>query len=237
MITAIVSNRGGRSNNEDAVGRLRIGSMLCYVLADGLGGHENGEIASKLAVDTILECFKVQPGMTKELVYAYLEAAHHAVIEKRRTDFHGMHMGTTIAVLITDGERAIWGHCGDSRIYRLKKHLIQEVSDDHSVAFSVFAAGEIQYSQIRYSPDQNKLLRSLGGESFRPDISEVIKLPSKTSFLLCSDGFWEYVTEDFMENTRKKADTPKLWLKEMLNERRRNAPPDADNYSAIAVYI
>lgn len=237
MIGAVISNKGGREHNEDAVGRLRVGAKQCFVLADGIGGHGCGEVASKIAVDTVLECFKAQPGMTQELVYAYLEAAQNAIAEERKTDVHRSHMGTTITVLITDGVYAIWAHCGDSRIYRLKRHLIQEISDDHSVAFSSFAAGEIKYSQIRYSPDQNKLLRSLGGDNFKPDVSRLLKLPAKSSFLLCSDGLWEYVTEDFMEKARKKSAVPRTWLEMMMKERRRNAPRDADNYSAIAVYI
>lgn len=238
MRFAVTTNKGGRENNEDSVGRLKINEKYCFVLADGMGGHEHGEIASELAVDTVLECFKSHPGISAELMYSYLEAAQNTIIEKRNSDPNYCNMGTTITALITDGRKAIWAHCGDSRIYRLQKHLIQEVTEDHSVAFMSFLAKEIRYSQIRFSPDQNKLLHSLSsGQTFKPQISDIVALPPKSSFLLCSDGFWEYVDEDFMEKTRKKSHTPREWLSVMLNERKRNAPPNADNYSAITIFI
>lgn len=238
MRIATVSSAGGRENNEDCIGKATSNGKFCFALADGMGGHEGGELAADLAVKTVLRCFKAQPGISPELMYAYLEAAQNVIIETRRESMQNKNMGTTIAVLVTDGEHAIWAHCGDSRIYRLHKKLIQEVTDDHSVAFASFMAGEIRYSEIRYSPDQNKLLRSLSdGEKFKPDISNIVALPPKSSFLLCSDGFWEYVDEDFLEKSRKKSGSPREWLVKMIKERNRNAPPDSDNYSAIAVYI
>lgn len=237
MNGAMISKKGGRESNEDYIGRIAVKGMHCYVLADGIGGQSGGETASEIAVNTILECFKAQPGMSKDLVYAYLEAAQNAIAEARRAAAGKRQMGTTVVMLITDGEYAVWAHCGDSRIYRLKKSRIYEVSEDHSVAFSSFLSGEIKYSEIRYSPDQNKLLRALGGESFRPDITDPVKLPKNSSFLLCSDGFWEYVNEDFMEKSRKKSQSPRQWLEAMLREYKRNAPSDADNYSAMIVFI
>ncbi len=234
----IVSEKGGRSNNEDAVRGRRKNETYCFVLADGIGGQDCGEVASELAVNTILDCFKLQPDISSDTLYAYLEAAQHAIAEERAEDPSKRKMGTTAAVLVTDGKTAVWAHCGDSRLYRFRKNKIQEVTDDHSVAFASYLAGEIKYSDIRRSPDQNKLLRSLGSDSkFRPDVSEPLKLPSKSVFLLCSDGLWEYVDEDFMEHSLKKSSSPHDWIMRMLAERKKNAPPDADNYSAIAVFI
>ncbi|MBQ3426402.1 MAG: serine/threonine-protein phosphatase [Clostridia bacterium] len=238
MRKAILSDKGGREVNEDAVGRLRNSDIYCFALADGLGGHGGGDIASQLAVSTVLQCFKTQADIAEDMMEAYFEAAQHAVNEKSEEEPKLQGMRTTLVTLLTDGERAIWMHCGDSRLYRLKKHLIQEITDDHSVAFASFLAGDIDYDEIRNSPDQNKLIRTIGGNSkSRPDISEAVKVGRNTSFLLCSDGFWEYVDEDHIESTRKKASSPRDWLIAMEREIKRNAPPDADNYSAIAVYI
>lgn len=238
MKIAVVSNKGGRQINEDAVGRLKRDGIYCFVLADGLGGHGGGENASAIASKTVLQCFDAQAEISADIMYAYLEAAQNAIHEKRQESTALSKMSTTINVLLTDGKKALWAHCGDSRLYRFKGHLIEEVTDDHSVAFASFMAGDIEYDEIRKSPDQNRLLRTLGDTAkFKPDISEVRKVNKKTSFLLCSDGFWEYVDEDFMEISRKSAQSPKEWLSVMLEERRRNAPDDCDNYSAIAVFI
>ena len=238
MHIARISGKGGREKNEDAIGRLRKNGMYCFVLADGLGGQGSGEVASALAVKTVLECFDAHAEVSEEIIYAYIEAAQNAIIEARLENPRYADMGTTITVLLTDEKNAVWAHCGDSRIYRFRKNKIQEITDDHSVAFASFLAKEISYNEIRTSPDQNRLLRSLSdGSKFRPDISELIKVDKKTAFLMCSDGFWEYVDEDYMEYTIKKARSPKEWLEDMLDERARLAPPDADNFSAIVVFI
>ncbi len=238
MRIAVVSDKGGRNINEDSVGRLKRDGIYCFVLADGLGGHGGGETASSVAVKTVLQCFDSQAEVSEDILYAYLEAAQNAIHEKRQENTALSKMSTTIIVLVTDGKKAVWAHCGDSRLYRFKGNLIQEVTDDHSVAFVSFVAGDIEYDDIRRSPDQNRLLRTLGDKSkFEPDIAKVQKINKKTSFLMCSDGFWEYVDEDYMEEARKQSSSPKEWLAGMLEERRKNAPVDCDNYSAIAVFI
>lgn len=238
MRLAAISKTGGRANNEDAIGRLRKNGLYCFVLADGLGGQGGGETASRLAVKTVIECFKSHSEISSDVIYAYLEAAQNAIIEERRQNPQCANMGTTITVLVTDGYEAIWAHCGDSRIYRIEKRRIQEVTDDHSVAFASFCAGEISYDDIRKSPDQNKLLRTLSdGSKFRPDISGIVQVSRNTKFLMCSDGMWEYVDEDFMEKSLKKSSSPKEWLDRMVVEREMNAPENSDNFSAIAVFI
>lgn len=238
MKEAKLTNRGGREKNEDAIGSFAQNGIYCAVLADGLGGHGGGEVASKMAVDIVLECFKAQSEVSEEIMYAYLEAAQNAIIEEREISPEWRTMATTAAVLVTDGKKAVVAHCGDSRIYRFKKDKIQEITDDHSVAFASFKAGDINFDQIRTSPDQNKLTRTLSnGEKFKPEISTIKKLPNNTVFLMCSDGLWEYVDEDFMEYSLKNCTGPKDWLRLLLDQRQKNAPYDADNYSAIAIFI
>ena len=238
MRFAAVSEKGGRDKNEDAFNVIKRNGIYCFVLADGLGGHGSGEVASRIAVDTVLKCFAAQTEISADMLYSYIEAAQNAILEARNASPENADMATTITVLISDGEKAIWAHCGDSRIYRFRKHLIQEVTDDHSVAFVSFMAGEISYDEIRVSPDQNKLLRTLSdGNKFRPDITGPVEVDKHTKFLLCSDGLWEYVHEDYMEKTMKKSATPKKWLDKLIEERNSKAPYNSDNYSAIAVFV
>ena len=238
MRFAAVSEKGGRGKNEDALNVMKRGGIYCFVLADGLGGQGSGEVASRLAVKTVLECFAVQPEISAQTVHAYLQAAQNAICEERSASPQNANMATTITVLVSDGNEAVWAHCGDSRIYRFRKHLIQEITDDHSVAFASFMAGDISYDDIRVSPDQNKLLRTLSdGNKFRPDITGPVKVDKNTRFLMCSDGLWEYVHEDYMEKTMKKSRSPNQWLDGLLKIRDASAPADADNYSAIAIFV
>ncbi len=238
MRYASVSDIGGRSRNEDAIRCVRKNNICCFVIADGLGGHGSGDAAAALAAKTITDCFRAQAEISKDVVYAYLEAAQNAIAEKRASAPQYSRMGTTVALLLTDGRKALWAHCGDSRVYRIQKHLIQEITDDHSVAFAEFMSGEISYDDIRTSPDQNKLLRTLSdGSKFRPEISEPIRVDEDTKFMLCTDGFWEYVDEDFMEKTLKRCTSPRRWLDKMVERREKRAPSDSDNYSAIVIFM
>ena len=234
MKTAMMSRRGGREVNEDSIGKFWNEDLACFALADGLGGHSGGEVASKAAVDAVLREFSSRPELSERAVGDYLSAAQKAVLEAKGEG----DMATTIVTLVTDGIKAVWGHCGDSRLYRLENGLIQEVTEDHTVSFLSFMADKILYKEIRRDPGRNKLVCALGSEkAFNPIICGPRSLPLHSAFLLCTDGFWEYVTEPEMERTIKKADSPKRWLELMLNIYKRSAPQNADNYSAIAIFI
>lgn len=239
MAAAGVSKRGGRLKNEDYIGQAHQGNISCYVVADGLGGHGSGEIASQTAVKAVLDCFVRRPEISQQMLKSYLDYAQNAIVQRKEKDESCKNMGTTIVVLITDGKKAVWGHLGDSRLYRLRKKLLYEITDDHSVAFVSYQIGEIPYySDIRNSPDQNKLLKILGEkEKYAPQISQVMSIDKHTKFLLCTDGFWKYVTEEDVEYTARKSKTEKEWLDKMTAIVERNLTPTSDNYSAITVYF
>ncbi len=237
MRIASITGKGGRPKNEDSIGKLNRDGLCCMVVADGLGGHGGGDIASSIAVDTVLQSFNAAPDVSSEAVRAYVEAAQAAILDMKETSAAMSKIATTIAVVVANDKNAVMAYCGDSRIYRIRGKLIQEVTDDHSVSFAAFCAGEIRYTEIRHHPDRSKLLHSLGTEAgFHVDVSDVIKIGKNDKFLLCSDGFWEYVTEDFMEETLKYARGPRDWLVKLVDERRRSAPDGSDNYSAIAFF-
>jgi len=232
--TAMMSRRGGRENNEDSIGKFWTGDTACFAVADGLGGNSGGEKASKAAVDAVLRDFNSRTELSEEAVRDHLSAAQRDVIEAKGDG----DMAAAIVALVTDGRNAVWGHCGNCRLYRLENGMIQEVTEDHTVSFLSFMADKIMYKDIRHDPGRNKLVCALGNDkTFNPIICGPRELPLHSAFLLCTDGFWEYVTEPDMERTIKKADSPKKWLELMLNIYKRNAPQNADNYSAIAVFI
>lgn len=239
MAAAGVSKRGGRAKNEDYIGQAHQDGISCYVVADGLGGHGSGEIASQMAVKAVLDCFVKSPAVSEQMLKHYFDYAQEVIVQKKEQDKNCKNMATTIVVLVTDGKRAVWGHLGDSRLYRLHKKLLYEITDDHSVAFVSYQIGEIPYySDIRNSPDQNKLLKILGErEKYDPQISNVISIDKHTKFLLCTDGFWKYVTEEDVEYTAKKSRTEKEWLDKMNAIVEKNLTPTSDNYSAITVYF
>ncbi len=237
MIVTWVSKKGGRASNEDAVGKARKKGIVCVVVADGLGGHNGGKIASAMAVDEIISAFCQDPVFSREHIEKYILNANEKIVERAKTDPNLLYMSSTVAVLLIKGRNAIWANVGDSRIYRLSEGRIAEVSEDHSVAFLDFVNGDIEYPDIRKSGNQNKLTSALGVAMDGMNISEKIHINASASFVLCTDGWWKYVTEEDMETAFVQSSDTKEWLERMLQIRESKAPEDSDNYTAAVVTV
>lgn len=238
MKAASITNRGGRENNEDHICHAQSGDKWCYVLCDGLGGHEGGEVASKLVAETICKNFEDRPELSEAAAKRYIETATNELIFERTVSVGLSQMSTTVAMLLTDGKKAVWAHIGDSRLYFLEKGDVSIITDDHSMAFMEFQSGMISYDEIRNSPNQNRLTRCIGGiNNSGADVSQITEVEEGDAFLLCSDGFWEYVREKDIEKSLAKSATPKEWLEKMLDTLHKNEIENNDNYSAIAVMI
>ena len=237
MIVTWICKEGGREVNEDAVGKIRKKGIVCVAVADGLGGHSGGTLASKLAIDTVLSEFAKEPVFSKEYIEKYIMAANEAIVSHAMNDPELLYMSSTIAVLLIKGRRAIWANVGDSRMYRLSEGVVAEVSEDHSLAFLDFVNGTSEYDDIRRSPNQNKLTSALGIALDGVNVSDKIHINASTSFVLCTDGWWEYVTEEDMENTFKSSCDTQKWLEKMIAIREEKAPANSDNYTAAIVVI
>lgn len=229
---AYYSSPGGRSNNEDSVSVKDLGGKLAAVVADGLGGHASGEIASMLAVEAVNSGLEGLP-FSEDSAEKAVEAANLAVINDSRSDS----MKTTIALAWLGARTALFATVGDTRIYHFRNDEIIFRSVDHSVSQISVMSGEITPDQIRGHKDRNKLVRVLGN---RPGVRANIlsaNLREGDALLLCSDGFWENIVESEMTEALKHAATARKWLSDMLRIVRKNAPADCDNNSAIAVFI
>lgn len=229
-------HKGGRTVNDDYYGDANKNGIQCFVAADGLG--TNGGAASSLAVQTIINEFKQQPELSSAALKHYVTQAQSAILEAKAYTPEYDNIGTTIAVLLTNGKQAVYASCGDTRIYTFRHTSISEVTEDHSEAFEKFVTNHITYSEIRTDPDRHKLLRALGDRiSWEPDISEVININSSFSFLICTDGFWNLVTEEEMEKSRRFAFSSSTWLKRMLTKAHSRITENSDNLTAVTICI
>lgn len=238
--TATISQQGGRNYNEDYCGTIVLDNQLtCWVVADGLGGHGGGDVASKLAVETMLNTLNEQPSFAIDTVTFLFNEAQAALIEAQKTALRLENMQTTAVVLLTYDNQALWGHVGDTRLYYFHKGCIQRQTSDHSVPQLLAKAGEIKITDIRFHEDRNRLLRSIGSEGLvRPYIEKTTTpLYSGDAFLLCTDGFWEYVFENEMEDDLAKVSTAEEWLFAMEQRLLARAPERNDNYTATAIKV
>ena len=225
--------RGKRQNNEDAVSLLEGSNSLLAVVADGLGGHEAGEVASSHAVATLNRLLQAQTPEEDELIDA-IRQANQEIYEMQNAQSH---MRTTVAALWLGDYRTIAANVGDSRIYQFRNGRIIYQSTDHSVAQMAVLVGEVEKSELRRSKDRNKLIRVVG-EANPPKVDCVeLTVQAGDRFLLCSDGFWEPVTEERMLETMASSATAQQWLRLMRQEVERANNPTQDNHTAIALVI
>lgn len=234
ILTASYTNIGGRSCNEDTVRIVTNGEdQACLVLADGLGGHGGGAQASAAAADTICSLWqRSEPGLDMESMVQY---AHQAVLKLQTPRCA---MKSTVVALSLKAGLAEWAHVGDSRLYYFHNKVLSFQSRDHSASQIAVMLGDITPDQIRFHADRNRVLRALGQEGdLLVERRDQPLLPGHHAFLLCSDGFWEYVLEAEMEEDLQTSANPDEWIAKMRRRMQNRIPKDNDNNSAAAVWV
>lgn len=187
--SAALSDRGRvRPQNEDS--HLADREHDLFAVADGMGGHAAGEVASRLAVEALhRRVAEGSPEVSRaDLLRTALEEANRAILERAAREPELAGMGTTLTVLLGGGHAATIAHIGDSRLYRLRGGRLECLTTDHTVVQRYMEAGQISSAEARLHPMRHVLTRALGidGE-LEVDIQET-EVREKDLFLLCSDG-------------------------------------------------
>lgn len=232
---AVLTDPGERAVNEDFLDVSVMQKRLAFILCDGLGGHGNGDVASRFVVGQMKDALEHSVSVEEAILYAQQE-----LLQKQEREHAGDSMKTTVTCLLLEGDTAKFAHVGDSRIYHFEKARYIQRSQDHSVPQMLVNRGEIRDRDIRRHEDRSRLLRVMGTAWDTPKYQVVdgIKLTKHSSFLLCSDGFWELIEEKMMCKTLKKAESPEEWLAAMKKTVVENGRgTNMDNYSAIAVFV
>ncbi|MEB3151480.1 MAG: protein phosphatase 2C domain-containing protein [Sphaerospermopsis sp.] len=178
-------------------------TIILAAIADGMGGMSQGELASKLAIKTILETPIPPTNQTKE---QYQEWLTSLFIQANETVSNQVKEGgTTLSVIFAISQQLMISHVGDSRIYLLRQGEIKQLSQDHSLVAILLASGQITEAEITTHPDRNVLTKSIGGkkrlshdyvQDLRQTTSELtMKLAVQDIILLCSDGVWDLVSQ------------------------------------------
>lgn len=238
MEYALLSDIGNRAINEDLIKPFITQNITGFILCDGLGGHGMGNIASEIAANELEKCFNnvntVDVSIIKDCIYKV-----NSIILKKQIDINAKSkLRTTLTALIIYEKRAYLCHVGDSRIYAFRNNKILFRTHDHSVPEMLALSGKIAEQDIRHHPDRNKVLKVFGmdEENFRCSI-EVLDNQNIQAFLLCSDGFWELIDEEKMENLLASAKSVDTWLENMkLAVVQNGVQTNMDNYSAIAIW-
>ena len=241
MDYAMISEKGERRINEDSVAAAECGGRWLFALADGLGGHGHGEVASSIVTDTaraVISETESKHCHLDSLIETVFEMAQQRLFEKQRADSDTSSYKTTAVILAADAGSVRWGHIGDSRLYYFRRNRLMTRTTDHSVPQMLVNAGKLKEKDIRGHEDRNKLLRVLGTryDSVKYVIDIPIKREQEQAFLLCSDGFWEWIDEKTMTKCLKKSLSAQQWLDMMTDEVLKNGKGNnMDNYSAVAI--
>lgn len=232
------TDKGTRDHNEDDCGISSYGDAHCLVVADGLGGHGGGDVASKCAVDAVWTLF-MERGFSDHFFADAFSGAQNAILEQQALTQRFSTMKTTLVVLVVDNGWIHWAHIGDSRLYIFRGKRLLRRTLDHSVPQMLAQAGEIREADIRHHPDRNRLMRVMGVRNDAPrfEVGKPIRLTGAYQFLLCTDGYWELIEEDDMLRTLKESATPQQWLSQMNRIILENGRgQEMDNYTAIAAF-
>lgn len=237
FLTFSLSKAGGRQANEDCCAYVQLADRACWLVADGLGGHNGGAVASRLAVEVFCRSFRETPALSEEAFRTCMEAAE-AEIVKAQEDYRLSSMRSTLVGVVTDYRTATWGYAGDSRLYIFRRGALLYQTEDHSIPQSLAKAGMIKPEEIRHHEDRNRLLKALGRGNVNPSIcTRGHVFQEGDAMLLCTDGFWEHVLENEMESVLRNVESPEAWLgglEEILLSR---VTGDHDNYTGIAVFV
>lgn len=234
-----VTNKGDRRVNEDSIGHYMEKDIGLFIVADGLGGHGAGDIASHYVVEQYLMQYNEDYHDSAERYFSGVFTSVQAGLLDLQKQMNKDMKSTAAAVFLTDKRLSVC-HIGDSRVYVFGKKKILYRTLDHSVPQMLASAGEIKEKNIRFHPDRNRLLRALGEESavVDYDMYSMNLSPNVEGILICSDGFWEYVEERDMIRTLYKADNAEKWISDMEGLVLKNSKDHTkDNYSAIGIML
>ena len=236
-----------RSKNEDNYYMDEAAGL--FVVADGMGGHASGEVASKMAVDIIRDYFK---GMNKDRpaqIGAYrqdcsdttnrlgsaIQLANMAIFEASKNDPQLRGMGTTVAAVQVDGSRLSIAHIGDSRVYLIRAGDIEQLTDDHTVVYEQVKREMITKEDAKKSEIKNILTKALGiSLEAEVDMNEMTLAPNDI-LLLCSDGLSGMVDDETMRAMVEANDDPAAACEQLINLA--NEKGGKDNITVVVARI
>jgi PPM family protein phosphatase len=214
-----------RERNEDAI----LVSPPLFVVADGMGGHRGGDVASHIAVETMEELEGEDGGSLAE----HVRRANRAVWDRSSEDQGLTGMGTTLTAARIDGDSVALAHVGDSRAYLLRDGTLRQLTDDHTLVARMVRAGEITEEEAEVHPHKNVMTRALGTEETVEVDEDAVALEDGDRLLLCSDGLTGMVTEDQIQAILEANPDPQTAAERLV--RSANRAGGVDNISVVVL--
>jgi len=233
------SRRGARRSNQDRIAYCYSKHALLMLVADGMGGHLNGELAAEIALQSITEAFRreAKPALSDPALFLRrsLAGAHRAIIERAAEDgLPEVPRTTCVACVVQDGA-ACWAHAGDSRLYHMRDGRMLAQTKDHTRVQQLIDQGRIREEAAAAHPERNLIFSCLG--SVKPpqlDVSDATRLHPGDTLILCSDGLWNPLSSKIISSAVLKNGIMQA-VPELMDEAERRAGRECDNLSVIAM--
>lgn len=230
-----------RKVNQDSCGYHTVCDGLgFFIVADGMGGHNAGEVASLATVNTFLDKAKILNEIKSDkhatdFIKGAFRRANDIILYKAAADASMAGMGTTAVAAIVTENNFIIGNIGDSRAYVISDGKIQQITEDHSYVAQLVKAGTIKEEEAKVHPKRNEITRAVGVEFYRePDIFNC-EYKKGDVLLLCSDGLDKMVEDDVILNIVLEENEPEQICKKLVDEA--NAQGGLDNVTVLAVVL
>jgi len=232
-----ISRRGGRENNEDRMGYCYTHASALFVLADGMGGHPQGEVAAQIAVQTVSSMFKKQANpvllQPDDFLKTALLSAHHQILDYALKQEMTDTPRTTLVVAVAQQGYVRWIHCGDSRLYMVRDGELFARTSDHSYQ-------EVQRRHPTAMIDMDTISRhalfTCLGSHTRPvyDVQQPIALEQGDRILLCSDGLWGALDDTAIVRGLGRQSLAQA-VSQLVDDALLTAGPHSDNVTAVAM--
>jgi len=238
MLTSFTNRLGNRNSNQDRCLIETMPDHVLLVVADGMGGHDRGDLAAQTTVDSLARNFKRQHlpiADPLEFLKQALQTAHLDVVDAGRSHNPPITPRTTCVACLVQNDTAYWAHVGDSRFYLLRGGALLQRTRDHTPVEELLQSGLLSEEELRNHPLRNSVSRCLGGSPRFPDISlDQATLCTGDTLLLCSDGLWSAVSEAQLVGMTGYGELEQS-LNRLADEAETASYPNSDNISGVAM--
>jgi protein phosphatase len=220
-----------RSRNEDAV----LVEDPLFAVADGMGGHRGGDVASSLALETLKSARGPSSSQDFKQLVGQIRDANRRVLERGESDRDLRGMGTTLTAILAEDEKAHVAHVGDSRAYLLREGKLQQLTEDHTLVQRMVREGRLTEAEAHVHPQRSVVTRALGVDEDMPIDELTLDLKEGDRFLLCSDGLSSMLDRDAIQAILEEEGEPQRAAERLVEEA--NRAGGDDNITVVVIDV
>lgn len=238
FITSFISRKGDEDINCDFFGYVELSDAACWVMADGFHDDGFGDEAAKIVSESIISQFSEKPTFSRKFLNKIILNAQKRLEEVKSKSRKKRGMSASIVVFITDYSSCIFANVGNARVYLIRDEIIKFKTRDNSIAHLMYEMKQLDYKEIRFHSQRNKLTQSVGDvENISIEISKEIFLYDGDRVILLTHGAWENLDETEIEVELSKAESVGNWIGRLEKKIKSNSESKLPNYTVAGIFI